>query len=198
MSVGETIEIMSKRNYGPLNIFIRTLLTLTRAKVPFEDAFERAVKTIPKRLIRYLILIRESYKAGGVSLELAGRIASLYAAISALDELRESNLKAYAYVLAMSVLIYSLGSSAIIYLSGSMQSSKIVKPVLRPEEVLGILYYTGLLLAFISGVFAGKLITGEASGGLWYAWLYILLTTLTVLFSGKLMSFHILGFHGLG
>ena len=193
MSVGEAIEIMARRSYGPLNVFIRTLLGLIRAKVPFEDAFEEASKTVPKRLVRYLILIRESYRAGGISLELAGRIASLYAAISALDEIRESNLKAYAYVLAMSVLIYSLGSGAIIYLAGSMQSTKIVRPLLKPDEVLGILYYTGIILAFISGIFAGKLITGEASGGLWYAWFYILLTTLSILLAGKLLSFHIFG-----
>ena len=189
MSVNDALEIMARRSYGPLDVFVRTLLRLTRAKVVFEDAFEEAAKTVPKRLIRYLILIRESYRAGGVSLELAGRIASLYAAISALDELRESNLKAYAYVLAMSVLIYSLGSGAIIYLAGSMQGSKLVRPVLAPDEVLGVLYYTGLLLALISGIFAGKLITGEVSGGLWYAWFYIGITALAILLSGKLLAF---------
>ncbi len=189
MSVNEALEIMARRSYGPLDIFIRTLLRLTRAKVTFEDAFAEAAKTVPKRLVRYLILIRESYRAGGVSLELAGRIASLYAAINALDELRESNLKAYVYILAMSVLIYSLGSGAIVYLAGSMQGSKLVKPVLNIQEVTGILYYTGLVIALISGVFAGKMVTGEAVGGLWYAWFYIIITAVAILLSGKLLGF---------
>jgi pilus assembly protein TadC len=191
MSVSDALEVMARRSYGPLDVFVKTLLRLTKAKYTFEEAFEEALKTVPRRLVRYLILIRESYRAGGISLELAGRIAALYAAIGALDELRESNLRAYAYILAMSVLVYSIGSGVIIYLASSMGHSRFIRPALGINDVVGILYYTGIMLALISGIFAGKIITGESLGGLWYAWLYILITALTILLSERILTTHI-------
>jgi hypothetical protein len=91
----------------------------------------------------------------------------------------------------MSVLVYSIGSGVIIYLASSMGHSRLVRPVLGINDVVGILYYTGIVLALISGIFAGKIITGESLGGLWYAWLYILITALTILLSERILTTHI-------
>ncbi|MEB3817075.1 MAG: type II secretion system F family protein [Desulfurococcales archaeon] len=188
-SVIDAVSIMAAEDYGPLNAFIRRMAGLLKRNYTFEEAFNSSIAMLPRSARVFLIPILDAYEAGGRAVELAGSLSSVMSNINALEELRRSSLGAYTYMLITSMIMFAAVSAATVYLASSIWSGKagFVKPLFTPGEIDAMLFYTSTWLSVIAGLIAGKLIAGTVKAGLWYAFLFYIVTVATLFGAGHLI-----------
>lgn len=180
-SVVDAVMLLHRRDYGPLNVFIRRLASFLASNHTFEESFNAAVKGLPRFTQAMLHTILDAYQAGGRALELATSISSVFSSIESLEELRRSAIGGYIYILGISVIMYSAVAGATLYLSSSLWGTASgggpLTPVLAPYEVRAILYYGAFIISLAGGLIAAKLSSNTVRVTPWYAFLYFLAAT---------------------
>jgi hypothetical protein len=181
-SVTDAALITAKRDYGPLNVFTRRLARFLTSNYTFDEAFQEAIKGLPRHTRAFLHTILDAYHAGGRALEMASSVSSVFASIDSLEDLRRSAVSSYIYMLGVSVIMYAAVAAATLFLTSHLWQGGggPLSPVLTPYEIRATLYYGAFIISLSGGIVAAKISAGTTKIAAWYALLYFLVSALTL------------------
>jgi len=188
MTLLQALQESSKRDYGPINEELKTLVAQLTWGITFEDSFKSFAKRIGTELTsRVTVLLLEAVRLGG-DLKIAFRsTAAFVRKMIDLRNERESQLRAYLMVIYISTMVFML-VIVIMYQSIFVQMSEartgFMRLTLTIETYKTYLFDLAIIEAVIGGFAAGKLSEGVTLYGLKHslAMLVVVLVVFTFFF----------------
>ncbi|MCE4617620.1 MAG: type II secretion system F family protein, partial [Desulfurococcales archaeon] len=180
MSIEDSLNLLARRGYRRLTIFIHGLQHYIRMGYTFRESFEKVSEGLPRRLLIYLSVLTDVFEAGGRAVDVAVRASTFFSILRSLEDMRERNLRVYSWIVVMSMLMFEIAGVVLVYFIATSTSFQVIGPaVLTAQQVVGILFYSGVIISVFAGLLVGKIVKGDARAGIWYIYLFLLMTGLT-------------------
>jgi len=180
MSIEDSLNLLARRGYRRITMFIRGLQHYTRTGYTFREAFEKASKGLPRRFLIYLYVLTDVFEAGGRAVDVAVRASTFFSILRSLEDMREKNLKIYSWIVIMSMIMFEVAGVVLVYFIATSTSFQVMgSAVLTGDQVVGILFYSGIMISVFAGLLVGKIVKGDARAGIWYIYIFLLMTGLT-------------------
>ncbi len=176
MPLYTAIEHAAKRNYGPLTMELKLMVSQMSWGMNFNDALQQLSKNIDLPLIKKAtVLILEAGRHGGDLSNIFDSTAKYIDNVNAWNNKRGMQTLPYVAIFYFSVIIFLF----IIILISNMifapmsqiagEGAALINPVLSPEIARRVFLHTALLEALFGGVLAGKIHEDSFMGGLKHA-----------------------------
>ncbi len=185
MTLLQALEESSRRNYGPMTVELKRLVTQLSWGVEFEAAFNSFSKRIGTELsVRVTSLLMESIGLGGDIKSTFKATAEFVRKMLGLRDERESQLKPYLMVIYISSLVFMI-ILVILYQSffltmATGSSERFLRLPLSLESYKAVLFDLAIVEAFFGGLIAAKLSQKVTITGLKH--ILILLSAVSLIF----------------
>ncbi len=176
MPLQTSLEHASRRNYGPLTVELKMLVSQMSWGMNFNEAMREFSKRIDLPVInKATVLILEAGRYGGNLAEIFESTATYVENVNAWTAKRRMQTMPYVAIFYFSVFIYLF---IIIILSNMMFTPlsqlnaagvPLMKTILTPTEAKRVFLHTALLESLFGGVIAGKINEDNFMGGLKHA-----------------------------
>lgn len=169
MTLPQTLEEASKRNYGPLTPELKKLVNQMSWGLSFEEALQGFEKRVDTRLVHESVpLIIEASHSGGRVEKVFAPIGRLVQTINTMKKERIAQTRPYIAIIyvAFYVFVFTiilLFKTFFIEMSGS---PIVGLSALTSQEVWRIFFHMTCMQAFFGGLVAGKMGEGTLSAGL--------------------------------
>jgi len=186
MTLLQALSESSKRNYGPINEELKTLVAQLTWGIAFEEAFRSFSRRIGTAMIsRVTVLLLEAVRLGG-DLKTAFKSTSEF--VRKMIELRnerETQLRAYLMVIYISTMIFILVvvimyQSLFVQMAGAQ--SGFMRLPLTIEVYKAYLFDLSMIEAVLGGFAAGKLSEGVTLYGLKHSVIMLLVVVFAFTF----------------
>ena len=176
MPLFTALEHAAKRNYGPLTIELKLMVSQMSWGMNFNDALIAFSKRIDLPLIRKsTVLILEAGRHGGDLSDIFDSTAKYVDNVNAWTNKRRTQTLPYVAIFYFSVIIFLfiiILVSSMIFMPMSQiaeAGSALITPILTPIMARRVFLHTALLEALFGGILAGKIHEDSFLGGLKHA-----------------------------
>jgi flagellar protein FlaJ len=179
----QTLEEVSKRDYGPLTEEVRRLAAKLSWGVNFEKAFIAFSERIGTELVSKIsVLILEAIALGGDLKTTFNETAKFVRRILELRRERENEMRPYFMVIYVTVLIFVvvmiiLYQSFFAPIAEQRPETRFLRLPLTAEEYKTVLFDMGVIQAIFGGITAGKLSEGRFVAGLKHSVLLLIIVS---------------------
>ena len=175
----------------PLRDRITLYSSLLSLGLSSEEAFERAFGDLPRDVKSILYTVVIAFRAGGRAPDIIDYAASFIAEIRAFEEIKESRLAQYIYIIIIACIAFAVSAVVMTlmlsYISGMGQA--LVQAGINIEYLFSVYFYAALLIIVFSSIAIGRSLRGYTPLAIYYAFIMILIISLIFILGPMFIKF---------
>jgi len=189
MAFPRALEEASKRDYGPISEHLKVAISQFIMGMTLEEA----LKNMGRRLrhpqgVQVTTILVEAYLSGGKIREVLNTAVDIYATFTEYRELRRTNVRPYAILIDLAVVVFLVISFVILgQFLGPLQEAAgtgLLTGILPLEYYASILFWGSIFESLFGGIIGGKIGEGTVTAGLTHS---VVLMSITLVFFNLLI-----------